>query len=193
MSMAGHPVFDQCAGDYDRWFETHARDYAAQCALLRGIVPRNGMGLEVGVGSGRFASPLGISQGLDPSPTLLAMARQRGVETVLGIGECLPYRSGTFDYVLMMTVICYLEDSGRSFREVFRVIRQKGIIVVAFLEKGGEIAEREMMREPKGRFLRHALFRTAGDVMTALTEAGFSKVGVVNNRHGFCMVTAEKD
>lgn len=192
MSMAGHTVFDRFAADYDQWFDTHAEDYAAQLALLHRVVPGNGTGLEVGVGSGRFASSLGIGHGLDPSPALLLMARKRGVETVLGLGEYLPHRDGTFDYILMMTVTCYLEDISRSFREAWRVLRLNGIIIVAFLEKDGEIAERERAREPKGRFLRHATFRTADDVTKALTRAGFSEAGIVHNRQGFCIVIARK-
>ena len=192
MSMAGHTVFDRFAADYDQWFDTHMEDYATQLALLHGVVPANGTGLEEGVGSGRFASSLGIGFGLDPSPALLLMARKRGVECVRGIGESLPYRSGTFDYVLMMTVICYLEDISRSFREALRVLRPNGIIIVAFLEKGGEIAERERTREPKGRFLRYATFRTADDVTQALTGAGFSEAGIVHNQQGFCIVIARK-
>jgi ubiquinone/menaquinone biosynthesis C-methylase UbiE len=188
----GDSVFDRYAPEYDAWFDTHKATYAAQLALLRRAIPTGGRALEVGVGSGRFAGPLGIPHGLDPSPALLAMARQRGVETVQGLGECLPYHDGTFDYVLMMTVICYVEDIGLSFHEAFRVLRPSGIIIVAFLEKDGEIAVRERAREPKGRFLHHARFLTADAVTAALTEAGCSEVAMVHNRKGFCIITARK-
>lgn len=185
-------VFSQYATEYDTWFDTHAEIYAAQLALLRPIIPKAGEALEVGVGSGRFASPLGIGHGLDPTTALLVMARERGVEPVRGVGEFLPYRAGTFDRVLMMTVICYLEDIGRSFREALRVLRQNGIIIIAFLEKDGVIALREQSREPKGRFLRHAALQTADEVKLALEGAGFSEVGMVHNRQGFCIVTGRK-
>jgi SAM-dependent methyltransferase len=81
------------------------------------------MQLEVGVGSGRFASSLGIRYGLDPLPAILTLARTRGVENVQGVGEFLPYRADTFDSILMMTVICFMDDPARSFREAFHVIR----------------------------------------------------------------------
>lgn len=190
--MAGHPVFDQFARDYDRWFDTHAEAFSAQLALLRTVIPETGEGLEVGVGSGRFASSLGIHYGLDPSPALLTMAGQRHVETALGIGEHLPYRSGTLDFVLMMTVICFLDDISQSLREAFRVIRPNGIIIVAFLEKDGEIAVRESCGKSRGRFLQHATFRTAGEVMTGLGTAGFSGILRVHSPHGFCIITARK-
>ncbi|MFA4825633.1 MAG: methyltransferase domain-containing protein [Methanoregula sp.] len=186
-------IFDRFADDYDEWFDANKDIYAAQTGSLRRYIPGTDNGLEIGVGSGRFACRLGIRHGLDPSLRLLAMARERGVETVLGKGEFLPYRSGTFSCILMMTVICFLDDVARSFREACRVIRPGGTLIVAFLEKDGEVALRERAREPAGRFLHYAEFLTAEQVMAALTYAGFSGVGVRENLNGFCIVTARKE
>jgi len=133
-------VFNRYAGEYDRWFETHGAIYREQIALLRRVLSRGGMQLEVGVGPGRFALPLGIRHGLDPSPVFCTLARKRGIETLQGVGEFLPYRADTFDHILMMTVICFMDDPARSFHEAFRVLRPGGSLVTAFLEKDGEIA-----------------------------------------------------
>ena len=186
-------VFNEYADYYDHWFETHPGIYAAQLALLRHIIPRGERILDVGAGSGRFTSPLGIHHGIDPSPALLVMARQRGVETVLGLGEFLPYRAGTFDGVLMMTVICFFKDLDQAFREAYRVIRPGGKIVIGFFEKDGKIALQEKHRKPAGRFLRYATFRYINEVSTALDKAGFVGTVVVNNQSGFCTVTAQKE
>ena len=79
-------VFDEYPGDYDRWFDEQSGVYRAQLRMLRTAVPDHGRGLEVGVGSGRFAVPLGIHCGIDPSRGLVSMAQRRGVEVVLGHG-----------------------------------------------------------------------------------------------------------
>ena len=129
-------VFDQYAQDYDRWFDTHKETFDNQLSLLRPRIPRKGIGLEIGIGSGRFSAPLGIHYGLDPSVSLLSMARQRGVESVVGTGESLPYRSGTFDHVLMMTVICFFPHLNRPFSEANRVLVPGGKLVIGFFEKG---------------------------------------------------------
>ena len=60
-------VFEEHAGDYDAWFDTHNSVYQAQLRILRGAVPEFRRGLEVGLGSGRFAVPLKITYGIDPS------------------------------------------------------------------------------------------------------------------------------
>jgi len=91
---AKHRVFEDFADDYDRWSDDHAEICHAQPRLLGRAVPSPGLGPEVGVGSGRFAAPLGIHCGIDPSFPLAEMAKRRGVEVAIGTGEHLPYRSG---------------------------------------------------------------------------------------------------
>ncbi|HVP97308.1 class I SAM-dependent methyltransferase [Methanoregula sp.] len=185
-------VFKRYAGEYDHWFETHPAIYQEQLALLMRVLPEGRMKLEVGVGSGRFASRLGIRHGLDPSPSLSALANKRGIETVQGVGEFLPYRANTFDCILMMTVICFMDDPARSFSEAFRVIRQGGILVTAFLEKGGGIAKREGVPEHQGRFLKFATFFTVDDVTGMLAAAGFSRVSPERDLQGLCILIAQK-
>lgn len=185
-------VFNRYAAEYDQWFDENAEAGEEQAALLRRVIPRTGTGLEIGTGSGRFASRLGIQHGLDPSANLLEYARLRQVEPVLGVAEALPYRAATFDHILMMTVICFLDDPGMPFREAFRALRLGGTLVIGFLEQGGEIARRETARSPPGRFLRYARFRSEGEVTAALAVAGFSGIIVKENLHGLCIITAEK-
>ena len=60
-------VFEDYAGDYDRWFDEHDDVYQAQQRMVRKALPNHGQGLEVGAGSGWFAVPFGIRLGIDPS------------------------------------------------------------------------------------------------------------------------------
>ncbi|MDP3397378.1 MAG: class I SAM-dependent methyltransferase [Methanoregula sp.] len=185
-------VFDQYAQDYDRWFDTHKETFDNQLALLRPRIPRKGIGLEIGIGSGRFSAPLGIHYGLDPSVSLLSMARQRGVESVVGTGESLPYRSGTFDHVLMMTVICFFTHLNCPFSEANRVLVPGGTLVIGFFDKEGELAQQEQERDPPGRFLQNAMFRTADEVKDALVASGFSGFMFIENHQGFSIAVARK-
>jgi ubiquinone/menaquinone biosynthesis C-methylase UbiE len=190
--IASRRVFDECAGDYDRWFAIHGDVYAAQVRLLREAIPDTGRGLEVGVGSGRFAVPLGIFDGIDPSSNLLKMARIRGIDIVQGVGEHLPYYSETFDYVLMMTVICFLEKPPGVLDEAFRVLVKGGALILGFIEKDGEIAIQYRQEKIKSRFLRFARFLTVDEVSRFLKEAGFSKVSVIGKTRGFCVMVGMK-
>jgi ubiquinone/menaquinone biosynthesis C-methylase UbiE len=185
-------VFDEYAGDYDRWFDEHRDIYTTQVRLLRDAVPQTGHGLELGVGSGRFAHPLGIRSGIDPSLKLIEMARSRGVEAVLGDGEHLPYRAETFDYVLIMTVICFLENPTNVLQETFRVLVKGGDLILGFIEKDGEIATQYRREKIKGRFLRFARFMTVDEVARLVKEVGFSEISVFRETRGFCVMKGLK-
>ena len=48
--------------------------------------------MEIGVGSGRFAQPLGVKIGIDPSRNMLKFAKERGIQVIRGGGENLPFK-----------------------------------------------------------------------------------------------------
>jgi SAM-dependent methyltransferase len=71
--MAGSTAFDQLSERYDGWFEAHPEVYRIELDAIRDWMPPDvTSALEVGVGTGRFAAPLGIQTGVEPSD---AMAR----------------------------------------------------------------------------------------------------------------------
>jgi SAM-dependent methyltransferase len=89
-AMAKFDVFDENAAAYDAWFDENPSIYRMELEAVRGFIPAIGEGLEIGVGTGRFALPLGITIGVEPSPRMAALARQRGIEVREGIAEALP-------------------------------------------------------------------------------------------------------
>jgi SAM-dependent methyltransferase len=180
-------VFEEHAEDYDTWFDDHNNVYQAQMRVLRRAVPGFHRGLEVGVGSGRFAAPLGVKCGIDPAQNLVRMAKRRGVEVARGEAEHLPYRAGSFDFVLMMTVICFLDDIPRAFQETHRVLEPGGILAAGFIEAGGEIFQK-YRHEP----IQFATFHTIDEVYGFFRDAGFTDVSVLQKVHGFCAMSGRK-
>jgi len=71
----GVRVFDEHALEYDRWFDRQPDIYQAEVRALQTFVPPVGIGIEVGVGTGRFALPLGINLGVEPSTQMARLAR----------------------------------------------------------------------------------------------------------------------
>jgi SAM-dependent methyltransferase len=99
--------FDAFAAAYDAWFEEEGRlPFDIEVEALRPLLPLLPKPwLEVGVGSGRFAQALGIGLGLDPSVRLLELARNRGIEVVLGKGERTPFRDESFGTVFLIVTV----------------------------------------------------------------------------------------
>jgi len=75
---------------YDDWFERHDAAYQSEFWAVRSFLPEGGDGLEVGVGTGRFAAPLGFSHGGDPSSEMRERVRERGMNgNDGGLNTCL--------------------------------------------------------------------------------------------------------
>ena len=105
--MANKNPFENYAQRYDNWFDKNKFIYESELQAIKELLPRNKNGLEVGVGSGRFASPFAIKLGVDPSKILGKIAKKRGIEVIEGVTESLPFPDSQFDFVLMVTTICF--------------------------------------------------------------------------------------
>lgn len=186
-------VFEQYAEEYDRWFEEHRTEYQAELARVQRFLPcPDARTVEVGVGSGRFAAPLGITLGIEPSRELGRMARERGIEVIRGRAELLPLRNGWCSSVLMVTVICFLDDPAAAFCEIHRILAPRGALVIGFLEREGPVAQKYLHEEGKHRFLSRARFYSPGEVREFLRQTGFHVVAI-EARAGFCVLAARKD
>ncbi|WP_256664189.1 class I SAM-dependent methyltransferase [Methanospirillum purgamenti] len=185
-------VFEEYAEEYDQWFSYNREIYLDELRRIRqaiGDIPSPA--LEIGVGSGRFAEPLGIRFGIEPSWALGVMAKDRGIEVIRAVGEAVPVQSSIFRMVVMITVLCFLKKPEETFREVHRIFMHDGKLLVAFIEKGGIIAERYLIHPDKGRFLSQARFYNHDEVIRMITRTGFDLVSV-DCRLGFCILTFHK-
>lgn len=166
-------VFDHQPADYDAWFERHHDLYQAELAAVRAAVPAGGHGVEIGIGTGRFAVPLGISIGVEPSPGMAELARQRGVEVLEGVAKALPLADSSFDYVLMVTVVCFLDDVPKAFLEAWRVLKPGGTLVIGFIDRESELGRSYEQKKEQSAFYRDATFYSVSDLVVLLNKAGF--------------------
>jgi hypothetical protein len=67
--------FNKYAIRYEEWFEKNHWVYEAELRAVKAMIPTGSRGLEVGVGTGLFAGPLGIKNGVEPSKHMGEIAR----------------------------------------------------------------------------------------------------------------------
>jgi SAM-dependent methyltransferase len=169
-------VFNRRAEEYDRWFSENEHAYASELEAVRAFVPQDGAGVEIGVGTGRFAAPLGIRVGVEPAGGMAAIARSRGIEVRESRAEDLPFADGAFDFVLLVTVICFVEDAAAMFREAHRVLKPKGRIIVGFIDKDSPLGWEYEAKKASNEFYRGAKFYSDPQVLRLLRETGFGHV-----------------
>ncbi len=90
--------------------------------------------LDVGCGTGanlKMLAAYGKAEGVDISPQAVDFCHERGLNSVkLGAIEQLPYESDSFELVTALDVIEHLDDDIAGLREMRRVLRRDGRILV---------------------------------------------------------------
>ncbi len=171
--MFRNAPFDLFHRHYEDWFDAHAAVYLSELLAVRAMLPWEGEGLDIGVGTGRFAAPLGVPVGLDPSAAMLEYARAKGIRVVKGVAEQLPFATGSFDYALSVTTICFVDDALAMMREARRVIKPGGCFVIGFVDRESSLGQEYLAHRAKNVFYREATFYSAEKVEHLLNESGF--------------------
>ena len=127
-------IFDETCQEYDDWHESHPAIYQSQVKALKKIVP-SGQGLEIGVGTGRSASPLSVQFGLDPSFNMLKLAKQRNIKVVQGFGEDLPFKNVTFNFILIVYTIELADDALRFLKEAAKILKKRGVLILGIANR----------------------------------------------------------
>jgi SAM-dependent methyltransferase len=173
--MAKIEPFEKYTNEYEAWFEDNIYLFESELKALRELMPKRGKGIEIGVGSGRFALPLGIKWGIEPSVKMRKIAKSRGIEVVDSVAETLPICDAQFDFVVMVTTVCFLDDIDKSFNEVFRILKSGGSFVIGLIDKNSPIGRRYQRYKNKNKFYRIAKFYSVAEVAEHLKKAGFER------------------
>src|SRR5258708_16503093 len=95
--------------------------------MVRGYAVPESNVLDVGCGRGGVVElvwrDVKLAAGLDPDSRSLTGHRARGMPILRGVGEHLPFASGSFDLVVSVWVLEHLREPLTVFREVGRVPR----------------------------------------------------------------------
>jgi ubiquinone/menaquinone biosynthesis C-methylase UbiE len=158
---------------YDDWFERHAATYQSELLAVRALLPWQGLGLSIGVGTGRFATPLGVQVGIDPVREMLAYAAKRGISVVQGGAEALPFPNSSFDYILSVTTICFVDDASAMLSEASRVLKPGGELVIGFIDRRSELGRHYLSHQAENVFYREATFFSVEEVEQLLHDTGF--------------------
>lgn len=162
-------LFDDFVDQYQAWFQTPLGRVILDLErdlVLGMLTPRPGERiLDAGCGTGIFTAAVlaagAAVVGLDLSAPMLARAREdlggAAFHPLRGDLTRLPLADASCDKTLSVTALEFIADGAVAMRELFRVTRPGGRVVVATLNRLGPWAERRRQAGREG----HVLFRDA--------------------------------
>ncbi|MBN1613480.1 MAG: class I SAM-dependent methyltransferase [Deltaproteobacteria bacterium] len=144
--------------------------------------------LDAGCGTGIFTLDFLAAgsrvTGIDISVPMLQRAREKAGEDSFRVlaGDILnlPFADEAFDKAVSVTALEFVEDAERAVRELFRVTKRGGSIVVASLNSLSPWAVRrraEAQAKP-GSIFREALFRSPDELCALATVEGTVRTAV---------------
>jgi ubiquinone/menaquinone biosynthesis C-methylase UbiE len=184
-------LFDEWPEAYDRWFTTPigslVRKYEAEL-MLDLLKPKQGeIILDAGCGTGIFTTDILSSGsqviGLDISLPMLIQAKKKLKEypfwIILADMLNLPFPGSSFDKVVSVTALEFVEDAKGAIGELFRITKRGGCIVVATLNSLSPWASRRKA-EAKERhtIFEKAIFRSPQELLSLASVEGVAKTAI---------------
>jgi len=158
--------------DYDAWYATPRgrwigeTEYALAARLL--APQAGGSLLDVGCGTGWFTRRAAaddlVATGLDPNPAWLDYARAHSspaLSWVEGDARALPFSDASFDHVLSIAALCFVDDELQAVAESVRVARHR--FAIGWLNRSSLLYRQKGLGGGSGAY-RGARWHTAREV-----------------------------
>ncbi|RLI03217.1 hypothetical protein DRO31_02300 [Candidatus Bathyarchaeota archaeon] len=172
-------AFNVVAESYDIWYK-HPQGkqvFDAEKNAVNHMIPKQGIGVEIGAGTGVFAESLTTEERtilcLDPSVEMIKKAKERELPCILGVGDSIPLRK-LIDFGYMITVLEFLNEPIKLFKEVRENSKENHVFSILFINTESNWGDLYRDIGAKGDpVFQHARFYTLEDVSMMLEEVGY--------------------
>jgi SAM-dependent methyltransferase len=156
--------FDAMLALDERHWWYRGRRRMLRALLARVELPASARVLDAGCGSGRTLDDLaryGEPHGMELNPAGLEAARTRGHDVREGRVEAIPFENASFDLVTCLDVIEHTDDDVAALRELRRVTRPGGRLVVSVPAHPWLWSRHDEVNGHRRRYTRRSLRRAA--------------------------------
>ena len=169
--------FQKHTEKYDMWFKENHWVYKAELCAVKALLPEKGRGVEIGVGTGRFAQPLGIKWGIEPSSSMRVIAQKRGIQVIHGVTEQLPFKDSVFNFSLMVTTVCFVDNINKAFQEAYRILTDGGCLIIGLVDRESPVGQIYLKHQSESVFYKEATLFSVKEVTEYMDYAGFKDFG----------------
>lgn len=133
--------FDQYASAYDAWFLDNRNVLYSEVNLVASTLQDAGRVLSVGCGSGLFEKILRdeygitVTDGIEPSEGMAAIARKRGMNVTIATAEEADFGNGDYDTLLFNGTPSYIGDLAGVVRKAYAALPAGGRIILIDVPK----------------------------------------------------------
>lgn len=101
------------------------------------------------------------------------IALKRGIAVTKGFAEELPFEDTSFDFILFVTTICFLDDISKALKEAYRILKENGEVIVALIDKDSYLGKRYEKIKNSNKFYKNAKFYSVDEVVNLLKLSNF--------------------
>ena len=169
-------LFTDDADRYEQWFQQNHHLFESELTAIKELMPPFRFAVEIGVGTGIFASHLGIKEGVEPSPEMTRIAISKGLSIIEGKAENLPLDDASYNLALMVTVDSFLTDINAAFSEIYRILKHNGTFIIAFIDADAPLGDIYKKEKRNDKYYKNAVFHSAREIQWMLEKAGFTLI-----------------
>ena len=155
--------FDKVAKDYDFYKRKNSFYYDNLKKLLKSLIPAGGNVLEVGCGTGELLASLNPKKGYgtDISSEMIKIANikyKAKTNLYFSINYPSTINHQPFDYIFMSDVVEHLENPGKTFSQISKLMDRKSKLIITMANPRIEpvlmFAEKLKLKMPEGPHTR---------------------------------------
>ncbi|PWG66330.1 class I SAM-dependent methyltransferase [Bifidobacterium callitrichidarum] len=197
--------FDGYAADYDSWFIANENVFLSELKLLKLSLDLAGVAgdgsdsriLSVGCGSGLFEKALKdeygltVTEGVEPSEDMAAIARKRGMEVQIGTAETADLPADAYDVIYFNGSSSYIPDLTVAYRNCLDALKSGGKLVLIDVPKESAYGLMYLLASVQDGYSSHELEGTMPELpypielaKSAYWHTTEEKIGILTDQLG---------
>ena len=164
------------ANNYDAYYQTEVGRKIDEIEknIISELLPAvSGISmLELGCGSGhwtQFFVEKGFKvTGVDISEAMLDIAKQKNIDAQFMLADCanLPFANNSFCFIATITMLEFVNDIDKVIKEIYRVLKKGGYLVIGSLNADSVIATKKSTDE----IFKYAKFMSIADIKAKFNQ-----------------------